>query len=223
MLSLACYNLSKSYIDSDQSIHVLADASLEVKEAEMISITGQSGCGKSTLLHILGLLDMPDSGRVLIGNKEINSGMPEAPMFRNRDLGFVFQFHYLVEDLSARENVALPMIISGHSSSSSLKYAGELLSTLGLAERLNRYPNQLSGGEQQRVSLARALINKPKIVLADEPTGNLDPDHSAEVWQMILRLNREHGQAFVIVTHDRDSARLASTTYNLANGKLSLC
>jgi lipoprotein-releasing system ATP-binding protein len=92
-----------------------------------------------------------------------------------------------------------------------------------LAERLNRYPNQLSGGEQQRVSLARALINKPKIVLADEPTGNLDPDHSAEVWQMILRLNREHGQAFVIVTHDRDSARLASTTYNLANGKLSLC
>jgi lipoprotein-releasing system ATP-binding protein len=223
MLCLAGYNLSKSYIDSDQSIHVLADATLEVREAEMISITGQSGCGKSTLLHILGLLDMPDSGKVVIGGKEINSQMPEAPAVRNKEIGFVFQFHYLVEDLSARENVALPMIIAGQSSGASLKRASELLSRLGLADRLSRYPNQLSGGEQQRVSLARALINNPKIVLADEPTGNLDPQHSSEVWQMILMLNREFGQAFVIVTHDRESARLASTTYTLTNGKLSLC
>ncbi|GAB1468388.1 lipoprotein-releasing ABC transporter ATP-binding protein LolD [Candidatus Cloacimonadota bacterium] len=223
MLCLAGYNLSKSYIDSDQSIHVLADATLEVREAEMISITGQSGCGKSTLLHILGLLDMPDSGKVVIGGKEINSQMPEAPAVRNKEIGFVFQFHYLVEDLSARENVALPMIIAGQSSGASLKRASELLSSLGLADRLSRYPNQLSGGEQQRVSLARALINNPKIVLADEPTGNLDPQHSSEVWQMILMLNREFGQAFVIVTHDRESARLASTTYTLTNGKLSLC
>ncbi|MDD2229400.1 MAG: ABC transporter ATP-binding protein [Candidatus Cloacimonetes bacterium] len=223
MLCLAGYNLSKSYIDSDQSIHVLSDATLEVQEAEMISITGQSGCGKSTLLHILGLLDMPDSGKVVIGGKEINSQMPEAPAVRNKEIGFVFQFHYLVEDLSARENVALPMIIAGQSSGVSLKRANELLTNLGLADRLNRYPNQLSGGEQQRVSLARALINNPKIVLADEPTGNLDPQHSAEVWQMILRLNREFGQAFVIVTHDSDSARLASTTYTLTKGKLTLC
>ncbi|PKN74042.1 MAG: lipoprotein-releasing system ATP-binding protein LolD [Candidatus Cloacimonetes bacterium HGW-Cloacimonetes-3] len=223
MFCLAAYNLTKSYIDSDQSIHVLSDANLEVREAEMISITGQSGCGKSTLLHILGLLDTPDTGRVLIGGREVHSGMPEAPMIRNKDLGFVFQFHYLVEDLTACENVALPMIIAGNNSTDSLKRATELLSSLGLEDRLNRYANQLSGGEQQRVSLARALINSPKIVLADEPTGNLDPQHSAEVWQMILNLNKEHGQAFVIVTHDTDSARLASQTYNLAQGKLSLC
>lgn len=223
MLCLAAYNLKKSYVDSDQSIHVLSDSSLEVGEAEMISITGQSGCGKSTLLHILGLLDTPDSGRVLISGREVHSGMPEAPMIRNKELGFVFQFHYLVEDLTARENVALPMIIAGNSSTASLKKATELLSKLGLADRLNRYANQLSGGEQQRVSLARALINNPKIVLADEPTGNLDPQHSAEVWQMILNLNKEQGQAFVIVTHDAESARLASQTYNLAQGKLTLC
>ncbi len=223
MLSIAAYNLQKSYIDSDQSIHVLSDTNLEVGEAEMISITGQSGCGKSTLLHILGLLDTPDAGRVLIDGREVHSGMPEAPMIRNKELGFVFQFHYLVEDLTARENVALPMIIAGNSSSAALKKASDLLSKLGLADRLNRYANQLSGGEQQRVSLARALINNPKIVLADEPTGNLDPQHSAEVWQMILNLNKEQGQAFVIVTHDAESARLASQTYNLAQGKLTLC
>lgn len=221
MLCLAGYDLCKSYIDSDQSIHVLRETSLEVKEAEMICITGQSGCGKSTLLHILGLLDAPDSGRVVIGGREISAKMPETPQVRNSELGFVFQFHYLVEDLSAQENVALPMIISGKSSTVALKHAGELLSELGLEHRLNRYPNQLSGGEQQRVSLARALINNPKIVLADEPTGNLDPEHSAEVWQMMLRLNHQRGQAFVIVTHDRESARLASLTYNLAQGKLS--
>lgn len=221
MHCLAGYNLCKSYIDSDQSIHVLKDTNLEVQEAEMICITGQSGCGKSTLLHILGLLDKPDAGQILIGGREIHSSMPEAPLVRNTQLGFVFQFHYLVEDLSAQENVALPMIIGGKSSAVAIKYASELLCSLGLAERLNRYPNQLSGGEQQRVSLARALINSPKIVLADEPTGNLDPVHSSEVWQMMLKLNRERGQAFVIVTHDRESARLATKTYNLTQGKLS--
>ncbi|MDD4309029.1 MAG: ABC transporter ATP-binding protein [Candidatus Cloacimonetes bacterium] len=222
MLCIAGYNLCKSYVDSDQSINVLTDATLEVETAKMICITGQSGCGKSTMLHILGLLDAADSGRVIIGGREISSMMPEAPQIRNSELGFVFQFHYLVEDLTAKENVALPMIIAGSSSVVAQKRASELLSTLGLASRLSRYPNQLSGGEQQRVSLARALINNPKIVLADEPTGNLDPDHSAEVWQMILQLNKQREQAFVIVTHDRESARLASQTYNLAQGKLSL-
>jgi len=222
MQCLAGYSLSKSYIDSDQSIQVLTDASLEVNEADLICITGQSGCGKSTMLHILGLLDAPDSGKVLVRGKEISSSMPEAPKIRNSEIGFVFQFHYLVEDLTAKENVALPMIIAGQSSSVAYNHAVDLLNKLGLADRQNRYPNQLSGGEQQRVSLARALINSPAIVLADEPTGNLDPKHSAEVWEMILTLNKERGQAFVIVTHDHESARLASLTYNLADGKLSL-
>jgi lipoprotein-releasing system ATP-binding protein len=222
MQCLAGYSLSKSYIDSDQSIQVLTDATLEVNEADLICITGQSGCGKSTMLHILGLLDAPDAGRVLIRGKEINSVMSEAPRIRNSEIGFVFQFHYLVEDLTAKENVALPMIIAGYSSSIASRHAIELLAKLGLADRQNRYPNQLSGGEQQRVSLARALINNPAIVLADEPTGNLDPKHSTEVWEMILSLNKERGQAFVVVTHDHESAKLATMTYNLANGRLSL-
>lgn len=222
MLCLAGRNIYKSYIDSDQSIHVLIDTTLEVKRGELVCITGQSGCGKSTLLHILGLLDSPDSGTVIINDREITAKDKDAPIFRNRQLGFVFQFHYLVEDLCAKENVALPLIISGSSSSAAMAKATELLGLMGLANRINRFPNQLSGGEQQRVALARALINSPMIVLADEPTGNLDPDHSAEIWQMILKLNRELGQAFVIVTHDHESARLASSTYNLAQGKLSL-
>jgi lipoprotein-releasing system ATP-binding protein len=222
MFCLAGYNLNKSYIDSDQNIHVLRDCTLEVKPGQMVCITGQSGCGKSTLLHILGLLDAPDSGEVQISGRTVISTMQEAPSIRNHELGFVFQFHYLVEDLSARENVALPLIIAGQNSTKAIKKASELLSTLGLAERINRYPNQLSGGEQQRVSLARALINEPRIILADEPTGNLDPEHSAEVWQMMLTLNRQQGQSFVIVTHDLQSARLADQTYDLSSGKLSL-
>jgi len=222
MFCLAGYNLNKSYVDSDQNIHVLRDCSLEVKQGQMVCITGQSGCGKSTLLHILGLLDAPDSGEVHISGRKVISTMPEAPSIRNQELGFVFQFHYLVEDLSARENVALPLIIAGQNSNMAMKKASELLTNLGLAERINRYPNQLSGGEQQRVSLARALINEPRIILADEPTGNLDPEHSAEVWQMMLNLNRQQGQSFVIVTHDLQSARLADQTYDLSLGKLSL-
>ncbi len=222
MLCLAGRNLYKSYIDSDQSIHVLIDTTLEVHEGELVCITGQSGCGKSTLLHILGLLDSPDSGTVIINDREISAKAKEAPLLRNKQLGFVFQFHYLVEDLSAQENVALPLIISGSGSNAAKAKARELLALMGLADRINRFPNQLSGGEQQRVALARALINDPRIVLADEPTGNLDPAHSSDIWQMMLKLNRELGQAFVIVTHDHESARLASSTYNLAQGKLSL-
>jgi lipoprotein-releasing system ATP-binding protein len=132
----------------------------------------------------------------------------------------VFQFHYLVEDLSASENVALPLLIAGESTAKALYRAVELLSLLGLQDRLNRYPNQLSGGEQQRVALARALANSPALVLADEPTGNLDPTHSNEVWEMMNRLNRDLGQAFVIVTHDVEAAAKATKTYELSGGVL---
>ncbi len=220
MVCLAGYDLCKSYLDSNQTINVLRKATIEVQEAELVCITGQSGSGKSTLLHLLGLLDSPDSGKVMISGRQINSNMPEAASIRNLELGFVFQFHYLIEDLNAQENVALPMIISGISSSKAIKKAAELLKALDLEDRINHYPNQLSGGEQQRVALARALINNPKIVLADEPTGNLDPDHSAEVWDMILKLNKERGQTFVIVTHDIANASRAQVIYNLSEGKL---
>lgn len=213
-------NLFKSYQDSDQVIEVLCDSTLEVNTAELICITGKSGCGKSTLLHILGLLDAPDKGKIIIGDREITSTSAEAPKIRNQELGFVFQFHYLVEDLSAAENVALPLLIAGTSTAKALQRARELLSLLGLEHRLSRYPNQLSGGEQQRVSLARALVNKPRIVLADEPTGNLDPGHSTEVWEMMLKLNKEMGQAFIVVTHDTEAAKRANKVYELRQGAL---
>ena len=219
-MELSARHLSKSYIDSDQTIEVLTDASLDVSKGDFICITGKSGCGKSTLLHIMGLLDAPDSGEIWLGDRKIDANSADAPAIRNQDLGFVFQFHYLVEDLSATENVALPLLIAGHTESRARSRAVELLKLLGLQHRLERFPNQLSGGEQQRVSLARALVNKPKLVLADEPTGNLDPMHSQEVWAMMKDLNKELEQAFVIVTHDPEAAKSAEKVYELVDGIL---
>lgn len=219
---LSARNLKKTYIDSDQRIEVLKDASLNVEEGDLICITGKSGCGKSTLLHIMGLLDAPDAGKLYLEDQEVTSNSPSAPQIRNQKLGFVFQFHYLIEDLTALENVSLPLMICGESEGKAKSKAQELLSHLGLAQRLNRYPNQLSGGEQQRVSLARALINNPQLVLADEPTGNLDPSHSQEVWNLIKSLNQELNQAFVIVTHDIETAQTADRVYELTDGVLIL-
>ncbi|MCB5253250.1 MAG: ABC transporter ATP-binding protein [Candidatus Cloacimonadaceae bacterium] len=218
---LSAKDLKKTYIDSDQRIEVLTGACLDVAAGDLICITGKSGSGKSTMLHIMGLLDAPDSGELIMEGKKIEAKSPKAPTIRNRDLGFVFQFHYLVEDLTATENVALPLLIAGQSEAKAMARAKELLCILGLSERLKRYPNQLSGGEQQRVSLARALANRPKLVLADEPTGNLDPVHSKEVWDMILSLNKgEFRQTFVIVTHDVEAAQAADRVFELVNGIL---
>ena len=213
-------DISKSYQDTQQRIQVLDKASLEVESGELISITGQSGCGKSTLLHILGLLDDPDSGQVFVKGKQASAKSPEAPGLRNRDIGFVFQFHYLIEDLSARENVALPLLIAGQKLKDALHEADKLLNLLALGDRTGHYPNQLSGGEQQRVALARALVTKPAILLADEPTGNLDPANSLEVWNLMRKLNQDLGQTFVVVTHDRELAALADKTYELSRGQL---
>ncbi|MFO8144444.1 MAG: ABC transporter ATP-binding protein [Candidatus Syntrophosphaera sp.] len=220
MICLAGYSLYKTYEDRGQNIQVLRGTDLEVECGEMVCITGKSGCGKSTLLHILGLLDDPDSGKVLINGSEISARNPQAHNIRNRDIGFVFQFHYLIEDLNARENVSLPRLIAGADRAEAYKHADKLLRHLGLEERALHYPNQLSGGEQQRLALARALINDPKIVLADEPTGNLDPQHSSEVWELIRKLNIELRQTFVIVTHDRELAKQSHNTFELVDGKL---
>lgn len=220
MSIITAKNIVKTYQDSDRIIEVLRDASIEVNEGDVTCITGRSGCGKSTLLHILGLLDNPDRGSIVFDGKEIRSDSKESPTIRNKDIGFVFQFHYLIEDLSAEENVALPMLIAGTSRGEAVRQARELLQRFGLGDRCKHYSNQLSGGEQQRVSLARALINKPRVVLADEPTGNLDPQNSSEIWNMIIDLNRELGQAFVIITHDREQARLAKQTFELEKGVL---
>ncbi|NLK50172.1 MAG: ABC transporter ATP-binding protein [Candidatus Cloacimonetes bacterium] len=219
---LSATGIDKSFKDSTQTIEVLRGATLEVEAGQMISITGQSGCGKSTLLHILGLLDDPDRGELHIKGASVSAKSSSAASIRNRDIGFVFQFHYLVEDLTAAENVALPLLISGQKFKDAIKEAHSMLERLKLDERLNHYPNQLSGGEQQRVALARALITKPAIVLADEATGNLDPANSLEVWKLMKMLNEELGQTFVIVTHDRDQAAMADKTYELSDGKLHL-
>ncbi|HOH46242.1 MAG TPA: ABC transporter ATP-binding protein [Candidatus Cloacimonadota bacterium] len=220
MQILAARHLAKSYTDSAQTIEVLKDINLELNSADLVSITGKSGSGKSTLLHILGLLDMQNKGSVLINGEEVSASSKSAAKIRNQDLGFVFQFHYLIEDLTAEENVALPLLIDGMSHQKSLARARELLCGFGLGERLKHYSNQLSGGEQQRVSLARALVNEPKLVLADEPTGNLDPDNSLEIWNTILRLNKDLGQAFIVITHDHEAAKMAHVTYELDHGVL---
>lgn len=220
MICLAGYSLYKNYVDRSQKIEVLKDTSLEVESGSLVCITGKSGCGKSTLLHILGLLDDPDSGRVCINGGEVSSRHAKAHMIRNKDIGFVFQFHYLVDDLNATENVALPLLIGGQNKSAAFGRARELLRILDMESRALQYPNHLSGGEQQRLALARALANRPSIVLADEPTGNLDPQHSNEVWDLFQKLNDELGQTFVIVTHEPELAKRSHIAYELRDGIL---
>jgi lipoprotein-releasing system ATP-binding protein len=220
LICIAGLSLYKTYADKGQDIRVLQNASIEVEKGDLVCITGKSGCGKSTLLHILGLLDAPDKGKVQINGTEAQANHPNAHTIRNRDIGFVFQFHYLIDDLNARENVALPMLVSGAAKNIAFSRADELLKLLGMDQRANHYPNQLSGGEQQRLALARALVNSPQIVLADEPTGNLDPEHSGEVWSLFEQLNRELRQTFVIVTHDYDLAKRSHKAYELRDGIL---
>jgi len=220
MICLKGTDLCKTYQDSSEKIQVLRKTNIAIESGSMVCITGQSGCGKSTLLHILGLLDSPDSGKVFLFDQEVSSDSMDASQIRNLDLGFVFQFHYLIEDLTALENIAMPMMIAGKSWSQSSIRARELLTWFGLDKRMDHYPAQLSGGEQQRVAIARALCNSPKIILADEPTGNLDPEHSSEVWETMKRLNKELGQTFVIVTHEPQLAESASIRYLLSEGTL---
>lgn len=217
----AAKNIVKSYRDSDQEIQVLRGCNLEIMPQDFILISGKSGCGKSTLLHILGLLDAPDSGAIYINGKKVSSLSSDAASLRNLHLGFVFQFHYLVEDLTAAENIALPQMIAGTSSGKAISHARDMLKRLELDALWQRYPNQLSGGEQQRIALARALINEPKLVLADEPSGNLDPVNSAGIWELMKELNRDLGQAFVIVTHDSDTASKSNKRFELSQGVLS--
>lgn len=217
---LVAEHLKKTYWDSNLELRILSDVNLSLGEGEFACISGQSGCGKSTLLHLLGLLDTPDSGNIIIDGQAQTPDSANAHLIRNKLLGFVFQFHYLMEDLTALENVALPLMIGGIGRKQSFDQAKEMLALLNLPQRLNHFPHQLSGGEQQRVALARALINQPKVVLADEPTGNLDPEHSREVLELIFRLNRELNCAFILVTHDMSIAEKAPLHYKLEDGIL---
>jgi lipoprotein-releasing system ATP-binding protein len=214
-------HIKKSYVEGNNTLQVLADVNLSIDASDLISITGQSGCGKSTLLHVLGLLDDADSGELLYKNTPLTAHHKKSTQFRSLHIGFIFQFHYLLEDLTAEENIALPLLIQGVPYQKSLSQAKEWLRWLDLSDRGHHYPNALSGGEQQRIAIGRAMIHKPDIVFADEPTGNLDPIHSAEVLAMMLEMQKLHGQAFIIVTHNEEIAGKAGKTYRLENGVLN--
>ncbi|MFM2145209.1 MAG: hypothetical protein RL732_45 [Bacteroidota bacterium] len=200
---------------------VLKGVDVDISRGEIVSIAGPSGSGKSTLLHILGTLDKPSAGSVEIGGKKPDyANDRQMASFRNKHIGFVFQFHHLLPEFSALENVCIPGWIAGESKSSVVKRAEELLSTLGLSERAGNKPQQLSGGEQQRVAVARALINKPDIVFADEPTGNLDSAHARELHQLFFELRDKWQQTFLIVTHNQELAAMSDRVLYMKDGNL---
>jgi lipoprotein-releasing system ATP-binding protein len=213
--------LAKSYRDGTRVVDVLSGIDLVVEPGELVAIIGPSGSGKSTLLHVLGTLDKPDAGTVLIGGQDVAALTgTRLAAFRNRTIGFVFQFHQLLPDFTALENVMLPGRIAGRDPGETLERARALLDEVGLAERLDHFPNQLSGGERQRVALCRALALEPPLLLADEPTGNLDPASGERVLDLLLELQARHGTTGVLVTHNPDVAERCATILVLDEGVL---
>ena len=216
-------DMIKNYVSGTETLRILKGVSLKVERGTSAAITGQSGSGKSTLLNILGGLDRLDSGSVRIAGKEI-TGLSENGLsaYRQRQVGFIFQFHYLLKDFTALENVMLPAYIGGAGKKEALEKARALLSDVRMEDRLGHYPSQLSGGERQRVAVARAMINDPDMILADEPTGNLDPENSAVVAELLYAGAEKWGKTLIVVTHDETVARRAALRYNLQGGVLSM-
>jgi lipoprotein-releasing system ATP-binding protein len=213
--------LVKHYTDAGRMVRVLEGVHLEVRPSEKIAIVGESGVGKSTLLHILGALDRPTAGVVRYGADDLNQLQPRAlAAFRNREIGFVFQFHHLMADLTAEENVMMPGLIARLGWDRAREESRAILGRVGLQERLSHKPGELSGGEQQRVSVARAVVLSPRALLADEPTGNLDPATGEEVQRLLIELNRERGVALVVVTHNPRLAAEMDRVLRLRDGRL---
>jgi len=214
---LVAKNIKKSYGD----LTVLKGVDVSIDKGEIVSFVGKSGAGKTTLLHILGTLDQPDSGELRIRDTEVfKLNEKKIASFRNLNVGFIFQFHHLLPEFSALENVCIPAFINKKSESESQARAKELLSYLGLSKRLDHKPTQLSGGEQQRVAVARALMNEPAIVFADEPSGNLDSSTSKELHQLIFQLRKDFNQTFVIVTHNEELADMSDRKLVMTDGLL---
>lgn len=209
--------LNKSY----GSLHVLKDVDLHILQSEIVALVGASGAGKTTLLQIVGTLDKADSGSVLINNREITSlNDKEISKFRNKEIGFVYQFHHLLSEFTALENVMLPALIARTDRKQAEQKAKELLNVLQIYDRASHKPNQLSGGEQQRVAVARALINSPSIVLADEPSGNLDSRNARELHEFFFRLRESYKQTFLIVTHNEELAKMSDRKIEMQDGKI---
>jgi len=218
---LQAKNVARTYQQGDLSVNVLGDVSIDIRRGERVAIIGSSGSGKSTLLHVLGGLDTPNEGSVELAGKSV-LGLSQAARgrLRNKHVGFVYQFHHLLPEFSATENVAMPLLIGGTKPIDAIKKAEHLLTRVGLGERLGHKPNELSGGERQRAAIARALVNSPDVVLADEPTGNLDEETASKVYELMLELNRELGTSFLIVTHDPKLAGRMDRIYKLSGGAL---
>ncbi|TGC09705.1 ABC transporter ATP-binding protein [Methanolobus halotolerans] len=214
-------NLSKIYSNGVE-VRALDGIDLDIMKGEFLSIIGPSGSGKSTLLHMIGILDTPSEGKITIDGRVITEmSEKERSKARNEILGFVFQYHHLLPDFSALENVMMPLLIAGKNKKDAKKIASDLLDDVGLGDRMDHRPNQLSGGQAQRVAVARALANGPGIVIGDEPTGNLDTKSSDMIYELLRKLNRDKGQTFILVTHDEKMARKTDRIIRLVDGKVS--
>jgi lipoprotein-releasing system ATP-binding protein len=214
---LTATNIIKNY----GTLPVLRGVDINIKKAEIVSIVGSSGAGKSTLLHILGTLDTADKGSVLLAGERVESlSGKKLAAFRNKNIGFVFQFHHLLPEFTAVENVCIPGWIAGKKKSEIKEKAIQLLTTLGLSDRIENKPQQLSGGEQQRVAVARALINDPLIIMADEPTGNLDSANAKELHQLFIQLRDQFKQTFLIVTHNEELAQMSDRILHMKDGRI---
>ena len=219
---LSLKNISKDFIQGSICIEILKDVNLDVRRGEIVAIIGASGSGKSTLLQIAGLLDQPSCGDVIINDiKTLNISYQEKAQIRLKKIGFVYQYHHLLRDFSARENIAMPLLISGDNYDSAISKADEYLIKLGMEKRKFHFPGQLSGGEQQRVAIARSMINNPDLILADEPTGNLDPCTGEQVFQLFFELSKLNNTATVIVTHNYELAKKADRVIELKMGSFN--
>ena len=221
MTLMQAIDIYKTYASDGKRVEVLRGLNLTIEKGEVVNILGASGVGKSTLLHILGALDRPSKGRIIHDGVDVSSlSDRDLAAFRNKKIGFVFQFHHLLPEFTALENVMMPGLVAGWSKAKATSAAEEVLGNLGLSHRLLHKPGELSGGEQQRVAVARAIVLKPDLVLADEPTGNLDTKTSEEVHQMLMELNREREITMIIVTHNLTMANLKGRNLKLINGAL---
>jgi lipoprotein-releasing system ATP-binding protein len=217
-------NICKEYpMGKNQPLQVLKGVDIEIRRGEFVVIVGPSGSGKSTLLHILGALDRPTSGLVMLGEQNIFTFSDEQlATFRNRSLGFIFQFHHLLPEFSALENVCMPALISGKKMNDAISRAKILLEQVGLMERAHHKPNELSGGEQQRIAVARAFMNNPHLILADEPSGNLDEENGLNLHKLLVHLSEVFGITFIVATHNFDLTRRANRVFRLSDGKLTV-
>ncbi len=221
-LIIDIHKLNKTYTDGQRQVKVLEDLDLQVQSGELLAIIGQSGSGKSTLLHLIGALDEPTAGNILVQGTNIHDlSAKQQGLFRNKHLGFVYQFHHLLPEFTALENVAMPLLMVKRSVQEAKERAMALIEAVGLQDRYDHKPGELSGGEKQRIALARALVAEPDCVLADEPTGNLDAKTANKTFELMLSLNESLGTCFVVVTHDQQLAGRMNRTLQLESGRLS--